>query len=197
MTKATIWIGSACLIFAVVFGVIALRNSCGLSRSKGSALVRNQENQPPVARIIRENGLGADELRIICKPTEYATGTMRYQESVTYELGGYEPLVIRADMATGVYPTGASRILKLGPARFLLLGGHSTGGGTYTKGATILIGQRGRLLIQDQMTFTRDRGLHDDEILAIGGEYALGFPPIPPERDDVSYVVTIQVVKKD
>lgn len=123
------------------------------------------------------------ELKIVGKPVGYDTGTMWYQASVTYSLEGYAPLTISADMEKGIYPTGAREIHKLGKARFLIVGGFSTGGGMYTTVVMIIAGQNGRLIIQDELQFTRDRRKFADRFLTNNGVFAFAFPPIPASNE--------------
>jgi hypothetical protein len=124
------------------------------------------------------------ELRIFCEPMEESTGTCWYQKRVTYNLDGYKPLVIEEDMEKGVYPSGAKEIHKLAEARFLILGGYSTGGGMYTTVWTIISGQNGRLLIQDELEFTRARGIYADKALSSKGSFSVASPPLPyPEAE--------------
>ena len=119
------------------------------------------------------------ELKITGTPPSYETGTMWYQERVVFALEGYQPLVIAADMEKDVYPTGGREVHKLGPARFLVLGGYSTGGGRYTSVAMIIAGQEGRLVVQDQLEFKRDRRRYEEKVFKIGSSFAVGFPPLP------------------
>jgi len=51
----------------------------------------------------------AGELRITWEPMEEETGNMHYLKRVTYELDGFKPLIIEANLATDTYPTGAMR----------------------------------------------------------------------------------------
>jgi hypothetical protein len=112
-----------------------------------------------------------------------STGTMWYQDSVTFSLEGYAPLTIVADVEKGVYPTGAREVHKLGPARFLLLGGYSTGGGRYTTVAMILAGRDQRLVIQDQLEFCRDRRAYQNSVFKTGSVLAVGFQALPSEAE--------------
>ena len=123
------------------------------------------------------------ELTISCEPMEVDTGTSWYQKRVTYKLDGFEPLIIEEDMATGVNPTGAREVHKLGPSRFLLMGGYSPGGGRYTKVAMIITGKDGRLLVQDQLEFSRDRRKFEDRVFKLDESLAVGFPALPAEKD--------------
>lgn len=123
------------------------------------------------------------ELTISCEPMDADTGTSWYQKRVTYKLDGFEPLIIEEDMATGVYPTGASEVHRLGPSRFLLMGGYSSGGGRYTKVAMIIAGKDGRLLVQDELEFSRDRQKFEDKVFKLDQSLAVGFPALPAEKD--------------
>ena len=77
-------------------------------------------------------------LKVECKAVGYDTGTMWYQQSVTYSLDGFTPLTIEEDSERGIYPSGAKEIHKLADARYLTVGSYSTGGGMYTTVLTII-----------------------------------------------------------
>ena len=130
-----------------------------------------------------KNHTAEAELTISCEPMKEETGTSWYQKRVTYKLDGFKPLIIEEDMATGVYPTGASEVHRLGPSRFLLMGGYSSGGGRYTRVAMIIAGKDGRLLVQDQLEFSRDRRKFEDKVFKLDQSLAVGFPALPAEKD--------------
>ena len=127
------------------------------------------------------------ELKITWEPMEEETGNMHYLKRVTYELDGFKSLIIEANLATDTYPTGAREVHKLGPTRFLLIGGYSYGGGRHTRVAMILEGKDGRLLVQDQLEFSRARGFYEDRVLKLGETFAVVFPALPSENERVHH----------
>jgi hypothetical protein len=139
--------------------------------------------------VILTSALAAAEpnsmLKVECKSVESDTGTQWHQQAVTYSLDGFAPLTIEADAERGVYPSGAKEIHKLADARFLTFGGYSTGGGMYTTVLTIIAGRNGRLLIEDELEFTRDRRRYEDKVLSSEGSFSVAFPPLPAPEVEV------------
>jgi hypothetical protein len=124
-------------------------------------------------------------LKVECKAVESGTGTQWYQQAVTYSLKGFTSLTIEADGERGVYPSGAKEIHKLDERRFLTLGGYSPGGGMYTTVLTIIAGKNGRLMIEDELEFTRDRRTYADKVLSSKGSFSVAFPPLPSPEAEV------------